>query len=404
MSIFLFIESNTTGTGRLFAKTAKKLGLSPVMVVHDPDRYRFIKDDKLDYVVVDTSSISAIFDACGSLKEAPAGVWSSSEYYISAAASSAKLLGLPGPNPDAIKICQNKYRQRTILREFHIGVPKFETANFYDEAIEVAEKIGFPVIVKPIQGSGSSGVRLCHNIVQLQEHMSGLLLQQTNKRGIPMQPGVLIEEFMEGDEFSIETFGTTIVGITKKYVSNPPNFVEVGHDFPAVLNEETAVEIRQSVLAALKALDLEWGPIHTEIKLTNQGPMVVEVNPRLAGGFIPELVRLATGVDLISQTIRLASNRTTSLFRHCERYVSIRFIIPQGNGTLESVSGVDEAKMKDEIVDVQLYSSPGTKIQKRGDFRDRVGHIIAQGSVSSFVRTTADSTLNNIHVKIMPLS
>lgn len=404
MSIFLFIESNTTGTGRLFAKTARELGLSPVMLVQDPDRYCFIKDDKLDYVVVDTSNINAIFDACGSLKEAPAGVWSSSEYYISAAASCAKLLNLPAPNPGAIKICQNKYRQRTILRAFQIAVPNFETANFYNQAIEVAEQMGFPVIVKPIQGSGSSGVRLCYNVVELKEHMSGLLLHQTNERGIPMQPGVLIEEFMEGDEFSIETFGTTIVGITKKYVSRPPNFVEVGHDFPAVLGEETSAEIYQSVLAALKALDLEWGPVHTEIKLTNQGPMVVEVNPRLGGGFIPELVRLATGIDLISQTVRLASNRKTSLFRHCERYVSIRFIIPQINGTLESVSGVDEAKMKDEIVDVQLYFSPGTKIQKRGDFRDRVGHIIAQGSVSSLVRTIADSTLDEIHVKVMPLN
>src|SRR5204863_1276408 len=135
---------------------------------------------------------------------------------------------------------------------------------------------------------------------------------------------VLVEEYVPTPEFSVETFGRKVVGTTAKHLGPPPWFVECGHDFPADLGEVATVEAL--ALAAIEALGLGFGPAHTEVRLGPRGPVVIEVNARLAGGRIPTLVRLATGIDLVGATVDAVIGDAESLPEPGPGHASIRFL------------------------------------------------------------------------------
>ncbi|MGZ4874993.1 MAG: ATP-binding protein, partial [Candidatus Angelobacter sp.] len=176
-SFIVFIESNTSGTGRLFVKAARECGYSPVMLVEKPERYSFLERDSVSYRRCNTSSNAEIEEALQSLeREAPlSGIFSSSEYFVETAASFAAKYGLPGENPSALRACRNKWVQRQHLQRAGLLTPRFERINSVQQALNALAEIPLPVIVKPIMGSGSVGVRLCYNADEVTEHVSALL-------------------------------------------------------------------------------------------------------------------------------------------------------------------------------------------------------------------------------------
>lgn len=388
-----FVESNTSGTGRLFARAARREGVRPVLLTDDPSRYKFVAEEELDVLRVDTSDRVAVLEACRALatEHGLAGVTSSSEYFIATAAWAARESGLPGPLPSAVLACRDKREQRVQLQKAGVGMPAFRSANSAGRAVAAAEEIGFPVVVKPVAGTGSAGVRLCADAHSVSSHAAALLRLRRNERGMPVPRRVLVEECAVGPEFSVETFGTEVVGITQKHLGLPPHFVEVGHDFPAALDAEAARAIEREVLRSAEALGLTWGPGHYELRLTATGPKIIEVNPRLAGGFIPELVRLAFGVDLVSETVRAVLGRPAGLRRERRRHASIRFVLPPHDGVLSDVEGSERAGRLPGVEDVQLYAKPGDEVSLRGDFRDRIGHVVAVGETYEAARAAVEA-------------
>lgn len=388
----VLVESNTSGTGRLFAREAARQGTRPVLLSDDPGRYRYVAEDRVDVLKVDTSDDDELYAACNQLASQAdlAGVTSSSEYFIVSAAKLALKLGLPGPAPEVINSCRDKEFQRVRLQEAGVGIPGFRAVGAVRQAVAAAKELGFPVVVKPVGGTGSAGVRLCADAREVAAQARALLQQTKNERGMPVRRRILIEELADGPEYSVETFGVKVIGITQKHLGQQPHFVEVGHDYPAPLS--TAVEriITRETTRAAKALGLSWGPAHFELRLTSSGPKIIEVNPRLAGGYIPQLVRLATGVDLIAETIRIVRGEPARLKQTQQRHASIRFIMSPREGLLTKWKGQRRAGDVQGVEDVQSYAKLGTHVSVRGDFRDRIGHVIATGRTAAAARATVD--------------
>lgn len=397
-----FVESNTSGTGRLFARAAAQKGFRPIVLSDNPDRYSYVSRDGLDTLTVDTRSVSSLLDACRRLAADAglAGVTSSSEYFVSTAARIARRLGLAGPSPVAVRECRDKFRQRRRLENAGVPMPAFRCATSIKSAVHAAQELGLPVIVKPVSGSGSVGVKLCLSVDEVGAHAAQLLKQTHNERGAPVARRILVESVASGQEYSVETFDLKVIGITRKYLGPLPDFVEVGHDFPAQLSPDAANAIKCIAQQSLEALGLGWGPAHIELRLTESGPQIIEVNPRLAGGYIPELVRLSLGIDLISETIVRVVGEQPELRSSCNDHTSIRFILAPGDGLLVGVEGLDQAQSIPCIAEVKLYSSPGTELRRHGDFRDRVGHVIARASTHEEAVQAAEAAhkaVNLIH-------
>ena len=399
-----FIESNTSGTGRLFARAAAAQGFRPILLSGDPSRYPYAADDRLETLCVDTGDAAALVATCKGLaaRGGLAGVISSSEYYVATAASVARRLGLPGARAAAIRECRDKLKQRQKLEKAGVPIPRFRPATSVRMAVNRARALGLPVVVKAVSGSGSIGVRLCETREEVAAHATHLLGQRRDERGRAAPRHILIESLVEGPEYSVETFGLAVVGITRKYLGPLPDFVEIGHDFRAELSPADTEAIHRIVRQSLFALGLSWGPAHVELRLTPDGPQIIEVNPRLAGGYIPELVRLALGVDLVSETVKLVTGGEPDLKASAGRFASIRFLLPGKEGTLRGARGMEEAESLTGVCDVKLYAKPGSTVKRHGDFRDRIGHVIACGPTPGAARRGADAARRAVHLEIEP--
>jgi len=244
------------------------------------------------------------------------------------------------------------------------------------------------------------GVKLCANSDEVARHAKDLLRQRRNERGVALSRRILVESVAEGPEYLVEAFSNSIIGITKKYLGPPPHFVEVGHDYPAAVSDSARTAIEEATLSALDALKLFWGPVHIELRLSEDGPKIIEVNPRLAGGYIPELVRLASGIDLISQTIRAVTGGQPKIEAQMNRHASISFILPQQEGTLVSVEGIDKARQVADVVEVRLYQEVGSRVFLRGDFRDRVGHVISCSETDQAARYSVQTARKAIKLSV----
>jgi argininosuccinate lyase len=396
----VFIESNTTGTGRLFAAAARAEGCAPVLLARNPDLYPFAREEAVPIIEADTGSAAALLDLCRKISDeaAIAGITSTSDYYVSIAAELAARLGLPGPSIDSITTCRDKERQYACLSARGVRIPATRAAVDGRGAVSAARELGFPVVVKPVGGSGSVGVRLCGSEQEVEERSEHLLAQTVNERGMPVRRLVLVQEFVDGPEFSVESLAGHVIGITRKYVSKPPVFVEIGHDFPARLPAADELTIADAVRRALDALDLNWGAAHTELKLSRNGPTIIEVNPRLAGGFIPELVRRSTGIDLVKLLTRRILGRDVDLQPSSSGFASIRFVLPPRSGTLLGVSGLDDLPGAEELCEVSVYRPPGSEIVLAGDFHDRIGHVISSSEDPDMARSIAERAVDSLKV------
>lgn len=369
----VLVESNTTGTGRLFCRAAADAGLRPVLLARDPDRYPYVRADGVASRVVDTASLPAVLAACAELS--PAGVTSSSEYFVGTAAEAARALGLPHPDPDAVRACRDKPTQRARLAAAGRPGPAFAAAGSPTAAATAAARIGFPVVVKPVSGSGSIGVRRCADAAAVTA-AAGAILAGTAGTGLPAQAAVLVESYLDGAEFSVETFDDRVVGVTGKHLGPEPAFVETGHDFPVA---DPGGALGAAAVAALRALGLGWGAAHTELRLTAAGPVVVEVNPRLAGGLIPRLVQEATGIDLIALLVARAAGGRPVPAPTRSQSASIRFLVATAAGRLGGVHGLAAARAVPGVVEVGTTAPVGQEVLVRGSFQDRLGYVLAAG-------------------------
>ncbi|MEO3876743.1 ATP-grasp domain-containing protein [Nonomuraea sp. B12E4] len=408
--VLALVESNTSGTGRLFVRRARELGLRPVLITQDASRYRF-GDDQPEIVPARTDEVSDVLRACEELAAAGhrhadvplAGVGTSSDYYVEVAAAVAGRLGLPGEDPAAVAATRDKERQRGLLRTGGVPVPRFAAVSSVDEAAAAVARLGAPVVVKPVSGSGSRGVRLCGSAPEAVRYAGELLAVRTDERGRPVPARILIEGYVPGEEYSAELFDGAPVGVTRKHLGRPPYFVEVGHDHPAKLSRQDEDDLRDVARQAVARLGLSFGPAHVELRLGPDGPVIIEVNPRLAGGWIPRLVHQATGVDLIQETVRAFAGlppRPPRPAPAASLASSIRFLVPDEEGELVAVHGTEDATAVPGVTEVRIYKEAGSALRLEGDFRDRLGHVIALAGTAEAAGAAAGESLSRLRTEI----
>ncbi|MEU6614033.1 ATP-grasp domain-containing protein [Streptomyces parvus] len=396
-SWFALVESNTTGSGRRFCQAARDRGLRPVVLAARAERYPYLAADRVDHRVLDTGDPEAVLAACRELAAdgGLAGVTSSSEYFIATAARTARQLGLVAPDPAALARCRDKARQRDALASAGVPVPAYRAVTTLAEAASAAREIGCPVVVKPTTGSGSVGVRLCAGPAEVTAAAGPLLDAPVDERGRATPAVALVEEYVEGPEFSVETFDDTVVGVVAKHLGRPPHFVETGHDFPA---PDAPPGLAETALRAVKALGLGWGPAHTELRHGPDGPVVIEVNPRLAGGMIPALVGRAAGVDLVAATVARAAGDTPSPQPERRAHASIRFALADREGTVTAVGGLAEARGLPGVELAEITVAPGTALEITHSFRDRFGYAVATGPDAATAADRAERAAARLHM------
>ncbi|MET4022088.1 ATP-grasp domain-containing protein [Bradyrhizobium sp. S3.2.12] len=387
--------------GQLYVQAANRLGLRPVTLSTDPGQYQYLASGGWDAIRVDTGNLDATVTEC--LRQSSicgiAGITSARESAYAAVGKLCQHFNLPGPQPAAIELCCDKFLQRQLLEENSIPIPGYRLAANAAEVERSAEELGFPVIVKPAVGIASVGVRLCRDPGELAQHADYLL----GERKIRLSsPRILVEEFAQGPHYSIEIMGSEVIAIGAADFGRPPHFVCREYIYPAVVKEEDYERIVDVSQKCLRALNLSWGPKNIDLRLTERGPVVIEVNPRLAGTPNSQLIKFAYGIDPISEHIKLAIGTQCNLHRSSSNTAAARILIADRDGTFEFTGGDSRAKAIPGVTEVKLYIERTTQILRKGDNRDRIGHIIAVSRNPAEVLVALQSAADLLDWSITP--
>ncbi|MER9658094.1 acetyl-CoA carboxylase biotin carboxylase subunit family protein [Mesorhizobium sp. M0152] len=373
------LGGTTMGSSLLYVQAAQRLGLQPITLSADPSRYDHFAAKGAETIRVDTDDLDALISECSRLRATYdiAGITSARDAFYATASKLCRHFDLPGPNPEAIEQCLDKYTQRQLLAASGVPMPAYRLAANAAEVKASAAEVGLPVIVKPAVGSGSVGVRLCRTADEVVEHTNYLLGGQHIWQSAPK---LLVEEFAQGPYYTAEIMGNEVIGIGTGDFGRPPHFVCRGFTYPALLSDDEHERIADVSLSCLRALGLGWGPTNVELRWTMRGPVVVEVNPRLAGTPFPQLVRLAYGVDLITAHINLVIGNEWNLRTRHSHIAAARHLVADRDGTLDWIDGESQAAAVSGVAEVKFYVEPKTPIVRKGDYRDCLGHVIAASS------------------------
>ncbi|MER9371968.1 acetyl-CoA carboxylase biotin carboxylase subunit family protein [Mesorhizobium sp. M0491] len=373
----LFLLEDSIFNGSLYVKAARRLGLHPVILSSDPTRYEYLPAERIEAICVDTDNLDALIRECSRLTTTYdiAGITSSKESVYATVGKLCRHFALPGPNPESVERCCDKFTQRQLLAEAGVSIPTYRLAENAAEVERAATEIGLPVIVKPAVGIGSIGVRLCRDVDELAEHTTYLL---GGKHIWRSSPRILVEEFAQGPHYIAHIMGKEVIGIETAEFGPPPHFVFREGIFPAPLDDHEHERIAHVSLSCLRALSLGWGPTCIELRWTKGGPVVIEVNPRLGGG--PQHIQLAYGVDLITEHIKIVIGEQWNLLRRHSRIAAWRNLLPDRDGVLDWIDGDGLAAAVPGVAEVKLLVKPKKPIVRNGDYRDSLGYVMAVSS------------------------
>lgn len=254
-------------------------------------------------LLVSTMDIDKLREYCGSC--AIDGILTTSDAPVNVVAAIGAEFGFPAMSIETASICTNKYLQRECLKAHGIKTPLYRIISNCECPNDLKD-MPFPLVVKPVDSSASRGVTRVENFNELHD-----AIQFANEQS--RSHTVIIEEFIEGQEFSVESFSqhgvTHIIAITQKQTIGEEYgcFVEDTHIQPAMISDVVTELIKAEVLAATKALGANNCPNHTEVKVNGDGVFIIESACRLGGDYITsDLVPLSTGVNMLENLIRVS--------------------------------------------------------------------------------------------------
>lgn len=220
MKTILFLECNISGTGVRAIKLAKEHGYHTVLLTKEPNYYAQLADNPTLYVneiiELNTDSIAAILSHA--LEYNPQGIVAFDDYRLVNAAAVSHALGLPSPNLIALTMCRYKHLTRQHLHQQNANC-RYKVCNIHDKFD--LNNMPYPVVIKPCDDSGSSQVTVCYSEKEARAAVHALTEFRINQRGYLLSPQYLVEEFIEGDEYSAEAYWDRqydewkILGITK---------------------------------------------------------------------------------------------------------------------------------------------------------------------------------------------
>ncbi|HEY1352806.1 MAG TPA: ATP-grasp domain-containing protein [Ktedonobacteraceae bacterium] len=387
MQAIIFLESNgEPGAGMQAILVARTLGYTPIFLTRDFTHYQHIpgvaeifKDCEI--AVCETNNVEQVYTKVAAIQKSRpvAALLTMSEYYVAIAAQVAHRLGLRCLHPAAAAIAKNKWLTRKRLGQAGISALRYARVETLPEAHLAAEQAGFPCVLKPVDGTSSVGVTLCWEQAEVAAHFQRLQAITTNSRMQKRDPALLVEAYISGYEVSVETLTWAgqhhVIGVTDKVVSAPPYFVELAHTFPSCHADEIVATCAATATAALDAIGFDFGAAHTEIRMAASGPSIIEINARVGGDHIIELIHRASGISLVREIVRLYLGEAPDLAPRAHRGAAIHFIVAPP-GLVRRTRQIKPQQRHAEI-DICFCVQAGDSIAALQSNRQRVGYAIA---------------------------
>lgn len=300
-----------------------------------------------------------------------AGVVTWSDAAVETVAAVGAAYGVPTASPSAAKICRDKALMRAALSERRADLcPRFARVSSWEETVAAAEGMAFPLILKPVAGSGSKGIYRAEDAAQLREAHEALTALVDPARD-PIFTGhkddLIVEEFLQGSEHSVEGVvqggALTVFGVTDKRTTEPYR-LEVGHVFPSQLPDAALASIHELVVEAVGAFGLDDSAFHLECMVGHDGKArLIECAARGAGDYIvSDLIGLATGESGATNVLRVALGEAPRTVPPTV-VAGVRKVMAPRAGRFEELTGLDEVLRIPGVEKVVLERQRGATVR-----------------------------------------
>lgn len=306
-------------------------------------------------------------------------------------------LGLSGITREQAIRATNKHLMREAFESGNAPSPKsILTENAEDAWMHLQNDFSTDGILKPSRNSGSRGIAKVSRDMDKADFVKAYDIALNESR----DKSVLLEQFIEGPEFSIEIIvwngKVNVLTITDKKTTGAPHFVELGHNQPSCYSAEEVEILKAAAVSGVKALGVNNCACHAEAKLMDGKAYLMEIGARLGGDFIStELTHLSTGIDMVAAAINVALGIEPDLNPKEEpKGVCIRYFCPKP-GKLVSVGNTEI--LKDPRVYLwEIYHKAGDVIPKVTSSLCRSGHVIVTESSPQKAIALADRMVNEV--------
>ena len=295
------------------------------------------------------------------------------------AAYVADRMGLPQAGPyESVCILQNKELFRSFLESNGFNVPKSRGFSTYDEAYSDRDYFTWPVIVKPVDSAGSKGVSRVDSPDDLKAAFE-------NAKSHSFSGKVIIEEFIEKEGCSSDSDCFSVDGELKfvsfsaqrfdERASNP--YTPAAYSWPSTMTREQESELTSELQRLITLLGMRTSIYNVETRVGRNGKCyIMEVSPRGGGNRLAEMLRMATGVDMITAAVKAAlGEKVTDIEqRPYDGHWAEVILHADKSGTFQGLEISQE--LEPYVMEKDLWVKAGDKISSFNGANDAIGTLV----------------------------
>jgi biotin carboxylase len=320
------------------------------------------------------------------------------------AAMAAEALGLPQNSVESVKAARYKDVMRLILSETELNSPHFQLAGLDEDPAEVAGRVPYPCVLKPLSLSASRGVVRADDPAQFAaafREIVAILGEADLDPDDPAARQLLVESYIPGAEYALEGLLvdgelTVLALFDKPDPLEGPYFEETIYLTPSRLPPDAQAAIAQAAARAAAALGLREGPLHAEARLNAQGPWILEVAARSIGGLCSDALRFADDTSLEEIILRQAARLDPASLRPDARPAGVMMIPIPRSGILHAVRGRAEARAVPGIEEVTISIPFGQEVVPLPRGNRYLGFIHARAATVEAV----EAALREAHARL----
>lgn len=314
-------------------------------------------------------------------------------------------LNLRGLSVDSAKRSCNKILMKQALYNADVNVAKFSICSIDDSISNIETQcanIGYPVIIKAVDSSGSRGITIVRDSSQVDFAVS-------NVKSVTKQRHFLIEEFLDGDEFGADAYinngNIDFIVPHGKYVYHANTGIPVGHYAPydnGVISQKT-VDLMEK---AIKAMGFDNCAVNADIMLYNGEPYIIEIGGRAGATCLPELISINNGYDYYEKLIKACLSPSESLKpnSNVNKASASKLIVSNKAGKIISITGLEninvDADSECGIYTFDLDKSVGDSVEAFTIGPNRFGHIVAYANTLKEAENILDDTLSKLNIEV----
>lgn len=352
-------------------KKAKRMGLETLVISIDGNYPGIPLADK--FYAIDTRDKEKVLEIAAA--EKISGICTSgTDVAVKTIGYVNERLGLKGISYDAACSVTDKAIMKDVFKKNGVSTAVHKRVYSLDTAIEAANEIGYPVIVKAVDSSGSRGIEKAEN-----EHM--LKTAYLSSRAVTKKEYILIEEYIVADEIGVDGYvGENDVEIIlphKKYTYIAGGVtIPSGHAFPYLADAKQIAEIEKQIKLAAKTLGLKNCPFNADVFVHDEKVWIIEMGGRTGATCIPELISIHKNYDWYEKVISASLGESVDFKSDQEIFCMAKLLFSEKSGVIKSIDQNSIDRLMKKGIDIRVDYQVGDQVEAVHNGTDRIGHVI----------------------------